>query len=391
MFQSLIVPICLNPPRMLDTIVAFKGNGMFIYSKKIIRFVSDIKRMIRDVLSQELCLKVGQSRFYNQRGTISYPIHVVIYNHKSMLGYFDPSFYELGFHECLMHSSQEQLGQVVRHEIAHYINFIKYGLLIQPHGVEFKSLCAQMGWSEEVSRATLCLEDPLKESAPAESVIFRKVQKLLALASSRNQHEAELAMLKSQQLLLKHNLESKYVEGDSDEKVVLKRILKQKRVDAKMRALAKILETFFVGTVYNRAGGFIHLEIMGSAANVEIADYVAAFLQDELECLWDQARQHTSVRGLTARNSFFLGLAKGYCNKVQALKRDYPSAVTQVLMVIEKQLVDAKALIYPRLSSTRSSAGHCQAASALGERMGKQLHINPALRSSTHSEGRLLR
>lgn len=363
---------------------------MFIYSQKIIQFVSAIKLIVKDVLSQELRLKVGQSRFYNRRGTISFPIQVVIYNHKNILGYFDPNFYELGFHECLMQSSQEQLGQVVRHEIAHYITFINHGPLIQPHGAEFKSLCEQMGWSEEVSRATLCLEDSQKVCPLEESVVFRKVQKLLALASSRNQHEAELALLKSQQLLLKHNLESKYIEGSGDEQVVLKRILKQKRADAKMRALAKILETFFVSTVYNRAGGFIYLEIMGSAANVEIADYVAAFLQDELERLWDQAQKHTSVRGLTARNSFFLGLAKGYCNKVQSLKRDYSSAVTQALIVIEKQLVDAKALIYPRLSSTRSSGGHCQTASALGERMGKQLHINPALNRSSKTLDRLL-
>ena len=39
-----------------------------------------------------------------------------------MLGYFDSNFYELGFHECLMHSGREQLHNVIRHELAHYIN-----------------------------------------------------------------------------------------------------------------------------------------------------------------------------------------------------------------------------------------------------------------------------
>lgn len=356
------------------------------------RFVSDIKLIIKDVLARELRLKVGQSRFYNWKGTVSYPIHVVIYNHKNMLGYFDPNFYELGFHECLMRSNREQLGQVIRHEIAHYITFISYGSSIQPHGAEFKSLCEQMGWGEGVSRATLCWENSQDASVPEESSIFRKVQKLLALASSRNPHEAELAMLKSQQLLLKHNLASTYIESGDEERVVLKRVLKQKRADAKMRSLAKILETFFVSTVYNRAGGAIYLEIMGSAANVEVAHYVATFLHEEFERLWDQAQRHTSVRGLKAKNSFFLGLAKGYCNKIQALKREYSSAVTQALLVIEKQLVDAQALIYPRLSSSRSSAGHCEAASALGEQMGKQLDIHPVLNSSSKtSEPSLLR
>ena len=52
-----------------------------------------------------------------------------------MLGYFDPNFYELGFHECLMHSSREQLQDIIRHELAHYMTFIEYGAGIQQHGV----------------------------------------------------------------------------------------------------------------------------------------------------------------------------------------------------------------------------------------------------------------
>ncbi len=66
-------------------------------------------------------------------------------------------------------------------------------------------------------------------------------------------------------------------------KLFLKRILKQKKENAKMRSIAHILETFFVSTVYSRAGDFIYLEILGNAVNVEIAEYVASILQDE----WD--------------------------------------------------------------------------------------------------------
>ena len=72
-------------------------------------------------------------------------------------------------------------------------------------------------------------------------------------------------MIKSQQLLLKHNIDSKYVGCDDEEKVFLKRILKQKKENAKMRAIALILETFFVSIVYSRGYGFIYLEIVGNA------------------------------------------------------------------------------------------------------------------------------
>ena len=62
-----------------------------------------------------------------------------------MLGYFDSNFYELGFHECLMQSSREQLSNVIRHELAHYMTFINYGEAVQPHGAEFRAFCQANG------------------------------------------------------------------------------------------------------------------------------------------------------------------------------------------------------------------------------------------------------
>ncbi len=116
--------------------------------------------------------------------------------------------------------------------------------------------------------------------------------------------------------------------------------------------------------------------------NVEIAAYVAEILQVEFDNLWGVAQQQTALRGIVAKNSFFLGLAKGYCNKIQALKKEHTSDISKALLVIEKKLTEAKAMAYPRLSSSKSSGRHCGASSALGEKMGKQLNINPGIKSS---------
>ncbi len=335
-------------------------------------------------------LKVTGGRFYDRDQRFSYPINVVVYNNKSLLGYFDSNFFELGFHESLMHTSRVQLENVIKHEVAHYINFINLGEAIQPHGPEFRALCQSIGWGEEVYRATTCLEGELKASDTAESNVLRKVHKLMALSTSSNPNEAELAMIKSQQLLLKHNLESKYMDNDDNEKISLKRILKQKKENAKMRSIARILETFFVSTVFNRAGDFTYLEILGDAVNLEIAEYVASILDTELERLWEKGRQGTSLKGATAKNSFFLGIAKGYCSKIQALKRSYSDGVTHALMVIEKKLTDGKAMAYPRLFSTKSSAAYCWESSKLGEKMGRELSINPAINKSSSISGNLI-
>ena len=201
----------------------------------------------------------------------------------------------------------------------------------------------------------------------------------MALTTSNHAHEAEQAMIKSQQLLLKHNLESDYIGNPDEEKIFMKRIMKQKKETAKMRSIALILKTFFVSIVYSRGAESICLEILGDAVNIEIAEYVANVLDAELEKLWKEAQKKARLKGAVAKNSFFLGIAKGYCDKIQALKKDYTQEIANGLIVLEKKLVDAQALVYPRLSSRTSTAGYCPTSSKLGEKMGRQLNINPAL------------
>ena len=342
--------------------------------------MNNIKINLKDVLSREVGLKVFGERFYDRRQEYSYPINVVIFNNQSMLGYFDPHFYELSFHECLMHSNKEQLLNIIRHELAHYITFINYGNTVEVHGAEFRTFCQRMGWSKEVQKATTCLDDQVCLPDAEGSNVLRKVQKLMALAASSNKNEAEQAMIKSQQLLLKHNIDFRNNEDEDDEKMFLKRIMKQKKKNAKMHAIAKILETFFVNTVYNRQEGFTYLEIVGSAVNVEIAEYVANTLQHKLDTLWSQAKkQQFSLKGTIAKNSFFLGVAQGYCNKIHFLKRQYNNNTSTALIVIEKKLEDAKAMVYPRLTASNSHARYCSESSRLGEQAGRQLNINPAV------------
>lgn len=352
---------------------------MFIYSKTMIKFTRQIKDELKKIIAFELKLKVVRERFYDRSGRVSYPIKAVIFNHRAMLGYFDSNFYEIGIHERLIHTSIQQLQNILRHELAHYMIFIQHGASVEPHGHEFKTFCLSLGWGEEVYRAATCLEDaePVPEE---ESPILRKVKKLMALSSSSNPNEAEQAMLKSQQMLLKHQIDVEFID---EEKIILKRVLGRKKQDAKMSAIAAILQTFFVSVVYNRGRDFIYLEIVGLHENVEIAEYVAAFLDRELDKLWETARREVPLKGKVAKNSFLLGISRGYCQKVEALKRDYHE---QALMVIEKQLVDIQGMVYPRLSTLRSSRQVCADSSSLGEKMGRSLTIHPAVHNTTKSK-----
>ena len=345
-------------------------------------FINLIKINVKEILSREIKLRVLNDRFFDKREEYSYPIKIVIFNDKSTLGYFDPNFHELGFHERLMHASPEVLKNVIRHELAHYITFINHKMIDQPHGTEFKKFCILMGWGKEVYAATGCIDGDPTLLPPEENPMLRKVQKLMALATSHNKHEAEQAMIKSQQLLLKHNIDLESIQ--EDEKIYLKRILKRPKKDGKMYSIAHILQTFFVNIIFNRNHTFTWLEIVGKATNVEIAEYVANILESKLDLLWKETRkQQPFLKGLVAKNSFFLGVAKGYCDKINSLKTQYDHTTSNALLVIEKQLEVAKEMIYQHLSKSYSSRRQCEQSSMLGQEAGRALNINPAVKNNS--------
>ena len=368
---------------------------MYIYSKKIIQFIQEVTFYIKQILREEIKLKVFNDRFYDFDGKINYPISVVVFNDKNILGYFNLDFYEIGIHENLMFSSKKQLKDVIRHELAHYMVCIQYGKEVPSHGREFRSFCKSIGWGKDVYRASSSLDF---EAFPQEdSRILQKVKKLMALSSSCNSNEAEQAMVKAQQLLLKHNinamdLESKGPDGleDFDQNLVLKRILKQKKKDAKMQAIAIILRTFFVSVVYNRTEKFTYLKILGSPTNIQIADYVANFLQTELDFLWEKTKKEYNLKGLVAKNSFFNGIAKGYTDKVENLKKQSSIDVSNALMVIKNQLKEAEAMVYERLKSSKSQSKFCPFSSGLGKEVGNSLSINPAVTNTKTGQPALL-
>lgn len=364
---------------------------MFIYSKRIVRFIEALKGIVKQVLYIEVGLQVSGNRFYDRRGWSSYPINIVAFNDRNSLGYFDPEFYELGFHLCLIHADHNRLFNVVRHELAHYIQFINEGHVDHFHGPTFRELCKGFGWGEEVYRATMKLDEEAIASPAHDSALLRRIQKLMALSSSTNQHEAELAMIKAQQLLMKHNIEAGSLDEANQEQYHLKRILKSKRQNAKMNAIARILATFFVSTVYIRVKDYTYLEILGRPHNVEIAEYVAHFLDRELDALWQQAkRQYGNLKGQTAKNSFFRGIARGYNQKIEALKRQYTDQQTASLMLLENQLERAQEMAYERLKNSTSHARHCHTSSAIGEEVGRNLTINPSLDKAATESGSLI-
>lgn len=351
---------------------------MRVYSETIFSFIDKCEKMLKDILAKEAKLEVRRRRFVH-RGYL-YPVSVVVFEGKN-LGYFDTRQYQIGINKALLYKSKDSvLKDILRHELAHYLTHLLHGPEVMPHGREFQEICETYGWPKEVSKASMNLEEAnLSEGDLGSEKVLAKVKNLLKLAESTNPHEAELATLKANQLLLKHNLS--YTKLSGEEYLYVKKVVVQKRKDAKISAIYDILRHFMVKPVLSYARGEVSLEITGDKTNLELADYVAGFLNEELERLWKRFKKEHSLRGIKAKNSFYYGVAKGYDQKLQKAKSAFSRSESRALIEIEKNLDLQVNRIYNRLSSSSTTSGRDDTSYLLGQKAGKSLNINKGVKS----------
>lgn len=346
---------------------------MIIYDQTSIAFIRRSEEVLKEIL-QSLGFEVRTTRFVFKKHL--YPMSVVVFEGGTDLGHFNANYFQIALNRRLIYQAKDSvLRDILKHELAHYLTFLEHGV-VQPHGPEFHKTCRYYGFPDEIAFATMNLDlaNSEKEGDIDSERVLEKVKKLLQLAQSSNTHEAELATLKANALLLRHNLDHLKLESN-DEPIYLDRVLIQKRKDAKITAVYDMLKHFIVKPVISYGRGTCCLEVSGSLTNVKLAVYIANFLDREFEHLWEKTKADHKLRGLRAKNSFFLGIAKGFEEKMKESKAQFTSSEQKALLVVEKDLSSRTKIIYRSLSSTRSGNSIDSHAGALGVQSGKNLSI----------------
>ena len=249
---------------------------------------------------------------------------------------------------------------------------------MKPHGSEFHAVCERFGFPQEVAAATINLEESnlSKEGDLQSEKIVEKIKKLLMLAQSSNAHEAELATMKANELLLRHNLD--YLI-DKEEPIYMDRLLMRKRKDTKLSAIYSILKHFIVRPVISQGKDSCCLEVSGSLTNVKLAGYVAHFLDQELDGMWEPLKKIMAFQVFRPKNSFFLGVAEGFTHKMELAKKRYDVSDQKALLVVERKLERETEIIYRRLSTSRSGHRTDYEASLAGHEKGLSLTIRNAV------------
>ncbi|MBF0361640.1 MAG: DUF2786 domain-containing protein [Oligoflexia bacterium] len=411
---------------------------MFIYSQATSLFLSKIRSYIREILTQEMSISLSGNNYFHYKKVVrtyesdyqfylwqilnssngvgggdrqstytrnfTIPYSVVCFEDKERLGFFDSKHYQIGLNKVLMYNAKTTvIKNILRHELAHFMLYLSTDFETSDHGEDFKEICRRYKWDcKEIMSAYANVQiqnDDLQGDLESERIIT-KVKKLFALTQSSNQHEAELATIKANQLLIKYNLKGALdsfnnsedkLKEEMEEFAYVERVLSATRTSAKMRAISDILDWFLVYPVFNHGNGVVHLEVTGSKVNVELASYVAKFLDYELSSIWERVQsENPKMKGIRHKNSFMVGIAQGYKLKMLKERKLYSESDEKALVVLEQNLSKKVKLVYGKLGSSRSGSTMLKDSLELGKEAGQGLNIRSGIesdRSSSSSNG----
>jgi hypothetical protein len=282
--------------------------------------------------------------------------------------------------------------EVLKHEMAHQFVHEVLGMTGETsHGPAFRELCAKLGIDASASGV------PAGNSAATsdgEARILERIARLLALAESANEHEAQAAMSAAQRLMLKYNLDAvaeKRTVGYGFRHVGTP----SGRVSESERILGNILgEHFFVEVIWvpvyrplERKRGSV-LEICGTPANLEMASYVHAFLSHSAEQLWRAHKRAQKIRGNRDRRTYLAGVMTGFHEKLNAQRRE--NKEQGLVWVRDADLGSYYRRRHPLIQRTRYAGNPRTEAHAHGREAGRKLVLHRPVEGRSSDVVRLL-
>jgi len=222
-----------------------------------------------------------------------------------------------------------------------------------------------------------------------DEAVLKRIKKLLALATSSNEHEAALAASKAQALMFQHNLEMAAISGvdlsPDVTKVIRERVKAgatpgtgtQWRVD-----LADAVASYgFCDVVIHGRGKYMQFSFIGRRADLEVAKYTYEFLTERFSVLvqeygktrWAEAKAEAKAEGITfhqwerdhswdhplkAKNSWLHGAVSGARTKMREeyVERREASEQANALVVVRgEEVALAVKEMFPKLGVFQAS------------------------------------
>ncbi|HEX9620194.1 MAG TPA: DUF2786 domain-containing protein [Polyangiaceae bacterium] len=282
------------------------------------------------------------------------------------------------------------LIEVLKHEMAHqYVDEVLACRDQSAHGPAFQRVCSERGIDPAASGIPRRIFADTKEAK-----VLERIAKLLALAESSNENEAQTAMSAAQRLMLKYNLAE--AARQAPRRYGFKHLGKPNgRLPEHERILAGLLgDYFFVQVIWvpvwrpldGKRGSV--LEICGTPENLEIAEYVHTFLLHSAEQLWREHKRRHGIARNSERRAFLSGVMTGFQNKLARDARRHEKE--GLIWVGDSELADYLKLRHPRIRWTTYGSARRGEAFAYGQEAGKRLVIHRGVKSGPGDGPKLL-
>ena len=287
-----------------------------------------------------------------------------------------------------------EITSVLEHEMAH--QFVDEVLGIRDesaHGETFRRVCADRGIDGRAGGAPIASADAAADTAAARTL--DRIRKLLALAASSNQHEAEIAMRRAHELMLRHNIEHVAERASAGYEVrhLGDPLRRTNRVETEVMLLLD--EYFFVKVIrvpvyVPTAGksGNVY-ELTGTHANLEMAEHVYHFMLSTCDRLWTANRGDARVRNGRDRLAYQAGVVRGFRDKLGAERKELRG--TGLVWLGDGTLEKFYRARHPRITTRRTYVRN-GGAHAAGREAGRTVVLHKPVSSTGGTGGtRLLR
>jgi hypothetical protein len=277
--------------------------------------------------------------------------------------------------------------EVLKHEMAH--QYVEEVLHVDEtaHGRTFRRVCRERGIDAQATGRPA--------AGSASSPIIERITKLLALAESENEHEAQAAMRAARRLMLKHNLQE--IAGTDGSAYAFRHVGKPTgRVSEAETILSNILsDHFFVDAIWvsvwrpleGKRGSV--LEICGSADNLELAAYVYDFLMATAARLWAEHKRRQGIRKNKDRRAYLAGVMAGFRDQLDRQARK--DASEGLVWLGDPELDRYFRTRFPRIRWSRHQSSRGSTAHQDGRAAGERIVLNRGIRQGPSGGPKLLR
>jgi len=340
---------------------------------------------------EEQCLRALASQWAGLnalffRGLLTRPQFALVRD-RGRLGYWDRGSRTLAIaHACVLEHPWPVVIDVLKHEMAHqYVDEVEGVFGETAHGPRFRDVCARLGIDPRASGTR-----PLEASDDGR--VIEKVARLLALAGSSSEHEAEAAMTAARRLMLKHN-----VEAPSGRRAYGTRVLGEPkgRTTEHERRVGMLLgvhffiEVLWIPVYVPKTGKRGHvLEIAGTEANLAMAEYAFAFVHRASDDAWRAHKRAQGIRGNTDRRAFLAGVVSGFHKRLDDDARD--TRAEGLVWVGDADLHRFFRDRHPRIVHVRRGSQAGREAFGAGHAEGRKLVLQRPIGGAASNHGHLL-